>query len=110
MSNFKKLHNTQASLYDIWTGRTPHKRGNDQEEEVTALRAPYVGPTHGQDNRYLSLSVQSFKPRADPPLRLKRFGWLKHFSVEFELTNQRALLKERKERTFPITSIYTVKN
>jgi hypothetical protein len=36
----------------------------------------------------------------------KRFDWLKLFPIEFELTNQRALLKEYKERTFPITSRY----
>jgi hypothetical protein len=37
---------------------------------------------------------------------LKRFDWLKLSSVEFELANQRAILKERKERTFPITNRY----
>jgi hypothetical protein len=31
-------------------------------------------------------------------------SFLKRFLVEFELANQRALLKELKERAFPITS------
>ena len=37
-------------------------------------------------------------------LIMKRFDWLKRFTVEFKLTNQRALFKEHKERTFPITT------
>ena len=45
---------------------------------------------------------------ADPPLRLKRFDWLKLFPVEFKLTNQRSLLKEHKERTCPTTIVDTI--
>jgi hypothetical protein len=43
---------------------------------------------------------------ADHSLGLKYFDWVKRFSVEFELTNQRVLLEEHKDRTFPITSTY----
>jgi hypothetical protein len=46
---------------------------------------------------------------ADNPLGFKRFDWLKSFSVEFELTNQRALFEEHKERTFYISSGHYLK-